>query len=225
MRKVLLFLLPFAVFFLNVSSEVIEVKTKKGRRILINKAKKSSPSKYSKYKKLSGVSSSRHDYLARIKELSEKYQLREDLIVAVAKAESGLNPYAVSRKGAVGIMQLMHSTAKKYGVANRFNIDENLEAGVRHLRYLFHRYNNNIPMTLAAYNAGEDAVKRYRGIPPFRETRNYIKRVMKSMGLGYSTLFTLKKKTKIYRYKTADGRTVISDSLPANAKGKIEVIE
>jgi len=72
----------------------------------------------------------------------------------VAKTESGFNPLAVSPKGAVGIMQLMKETARQYGVINRYNPNENMEAGVRHLKYLYEKYRGNIPLTLAAYNAG-----------------------------------------------------------------------
>lgn len=162
-------------------------------------------------------------YLEKIRALSYKYQLREDLIIAVTKAESSFNPRAVSRKGAVGLMQLMRSTAQQYGVKNRFNADQNLEAGVKHLKHLYQKYGRNLPITLAAYNAGEEAVKKYKGVPPYRETRNYIRRVYRYMGLSYTSSFSLAKSTKIYKYITKDGKIVISDSPPAGAKGKIEI--
>lgn len=164
-------------------------------------------------------------YLIKIKKLSQKYGVKKDLIIAVARAESGFNPFAVSRKGAVGIMQLMADTAMKYGVVNRYNADQNLEAGVRHLKYLYKKYNRNIPLTLAAYNAGETAVEQYKGVPPYKETRAFIKRVMNYMGMTYSSFYNSKFSTKIYQYRTKDGRIVITDSYPANAEGPITIIE
>ncbi|UCH94677.1 MAG: lytic transglycosylase domain-containing protein [Candidatus Aminicenantes bacterium] len=164
-------------------------------------------------------------YLVKIRKLAGKYGLKESLIIAVARAESGFNPFAVSKKGAVGIMQLMQDTALKYGVVNRYNADQNLEAGVRHLKYLYVKYNRSIPLTLAAYNAGEEAVKKYKGVPPYKETRTFIKRVMKYMGMAYSNFFSPKITTKIYQYRTKDGRIMITDKYPSNAPGPVTVIE
>ena len=125
-------------------------------------------------------------YMEKIQTLTQKHDFREDLVIAVAKAESSFNPFAVSPKGAVGLMQLMKDTARQYGVFNRYNASENLEAGVKHLKYLYQKYRNNIPLTLAAYNAGEDSVSKYNGIPPFAETKQYIRRVMSLMGMSYT---------------------------------------
>ena len=83
-------------------------------------------------------------------------------------------------------MQLMKDTALQYGVFNRYNADENLEAGVKHLKYLYQKYKSNIPLTLAAYNAGEESVRKYNGIPPYPETKQYIRRVMSLMGMSYT---------------------------------------
>lgn len=165
------------------------------------------------------------EYLIKIKKLSQKYGVEELLIIAVARAESGFNRFAVSRKGAVGIMQLMADTAVKYGVDNRYDADQNLEAGVRHLKYLHKKYNGNIPLTLAAYNAGETAVENYKGVPPYKETRTFIKRVMNYMGMTYSSSYDSQFSTKIYQYRTKDGRIMITDSFPSNADGPITIIE
>lgn len=164
-------------------------------------------------------------YLTKIRKLARKYGVKESLIIAVARAESGFNPFAVSKKGAVGIMQLMKDTALKYGVVNRYNADQNLEAGVRHLKYLYKKYNRNIPLTLAAYNAGETAVEKYKGVPPYKETRTFVKRVMSYMGMSYSSFYNSRFSTKIYQYRTKDGRIMITDSYPSNAEGPITVIE
>jgi soluble lytic murein transglycosylase-like protein len=163
-------------------------------------------------------------YKEKIQTLTQKHDLREDLVIAVAKAESSFNPFAISPKGAVGLMQLMKGTAQQYGVFNRYNANENLEAGVKHLKYLYQKYKNNIPLTLAAYNAGEESVSKYNGIPPYPETRQYIRRVMSLMGLSYTFSATARAKTKIYKYTTSSGKTIITDTLPAEITGNIEIL-
>jgi hypothetical protein len=164
-------------------------------------------------------------YKNKIQSLSETHDLREDLVIAVAKAESSFNPFAVSPKGAVGLMQLMKSTAEQYGVFNRYNADDNLEAGVKHLKFLYDKYNGNIPLTLAAYNAGEEAVKKYNGVPPYPETKQYIRRVMSLMGMSYAFSATVRPKMKIYKYTSPCGKTIITDTLPAEISGRIEVLD
>ncbi|MCD6363720.1 MAG: lytic transglycosylase domain-containing protein [Synergistetes bacterium] len=98
--------------------------------------------------------------------------------MAVIQAESGFNPRAVSSKGAMGLMQLMPATARELGVSDPFDIEDNIMGGVKYLRYLSEKYKGNLELILAAYNAGPYAVDRYRGIPPYRETQNYVQRVL-----------------------------------------------
>ena len=164
-------------------------------------------------------------YKEKIQTLSQKHDLREDLVIAVAKAESSFNPFAVSPKGAVGLMQLMKATAQQYGVFNRYNANENLEAGVKHLKYLYQKFNSNIPLTLAAYNAGEECVKKYNGVPPYPETKQYIRRVMSLMGMSYTFSPTVRPKMKIYKYTTTAGKTIITDTLPSEITGNIEILD
>ncbi|MCP4216171.1 MAG: lytic transglycosylase domain-containing protein [bacterium] len=167
------------------------------------------------------------EYLGKIKRLARKHRVKVNLIVAVIRAESSFNPFAVSPKGAVGLMQLMPDTARMYGVFNRYNVDQNLEAGIRHLKYLYGLY-KDIPLTLAAYNAGETAVAKYNGVPPYKETQTYVKRVMRYMGMGYSGFArrsTKKSKHRIYRVITSDGRVTITDSLPGNVDGTVSIID
>jgi len=118
---------------------------------------------------------------AHIKEVAARHGVRADLVAAVIEAESDYNPRAVSRRGARGLMQLMPKTAASLGVNDPFDPKANIEAGVKHLRAMMDRFDNNIPLALAAYNAGEVAVIKYRGIPPYRETRAYVNRILKRL--------------------------------------------
>jgi soluble lytic murein transglycosylase-like protein len=112
---------------------------------------------------------------------SKKHGIDESLVKAVIYTESYFNPNATSHKGASGLMQLMPATAEKYGVSDLYNPRQNIIAGIKHLVYLSKLFPNNIRHVIAAYNAGENAVKRYKGIPPYRETQGYVKKVMKHL--------------------------------------------
>lgn len=124
----------------------------------------------------SAKDSNRYDHL--ISEFCEKYQVDFALIKAMIRAESGFNPYAVSRKGAKGLMQLMPQTALRMNVLNIHNPKDNIEGGVRYFKYLLSLFNNDLRLSLAAYNAGENLVSELRSIPPYRETVDYIRKVL-----------------------------------------------
>lgn len=126
-------------------------------------------------------------YAADIQEISRRHGVSPALTEAVVRTESGFDPTAVSPKGAGGLMQLMPKTASALGVLDRFDPRENIEGGVRHLRYLLDRYQGRVALALAAYNAGEGAVDIYRGIPPYPETRQYVQRVLRQAGLADAT--------------------------------------
>ena len=113
-----------------------------------------------------------------IETFASKYDIDSYFIKAIIKQESGFNVNAKSKKGAMGLMQLMPATAKSLGVSDAFNPWENIEGGVKHLRGLLNKYDNNPELALAAYNAGSGAVKKYGGIPPYKETQNYVKSIM-----------------------------------------------
>ena len=117
--------------------------------------------------------------------ISSRYAIAPELTEAVIHVESHYNPNAVSKAGAMGLMQLMPATAKRYGVHNRRNPRQNIEAGVRYLRDLMEMFNNDLYLVLAAYNAGENAVKRHGfKIPPYTETQNYVQRVRSQLKLS-----------------------------------------
>src|SRR5271165_1269576 len=122
--------------------------------------------------------STKQDLTAIISDASSRNQIDADFIASVIHAESATNPRAVSRKGAQGLMQLMPETARQLGVQNSLDPAENVDGGVRFLRELLLRYNGNAAKALAAYNAGPQRVQQYNGVPPFRETRAYITRVI-----------------------------------------------
>ena len=119
------------------------------------------------------------DYESIIQKMSDKFDVDPTLVRAVIRAESGFNQRALSPAGARGLMQLMPTTARRHGVRNIHAPEENIRGGVKHLRELLDRYGDNVSMALAAYNAGEGHVDRYRGIPPIPETRSYVARVLK----------------------------------------------
>jgi soluble lytic murein transglycosylase-like protein len=112
-----------------------------------------------------------------VREAADRHSVDPALIRAVIETESNWNPKAYSHKGAGGLMQLIPTTAQRYGAYDLFNPQQNIDAGVKHLKRLLERYNGNLDLALAAYNAGEGAVDRAHGIPAFRETQNYVQKV------------------------------------------------
>ena len=111
---------------------------------------------------------------------AQQHHLHPALLLAVMKAESSFNPTVISKAGAVGLMRLIPETAIRHGVRNLYDTNENVTGGAKHLRYLLDRFHGNIRLTLAAYNAGERKVDRYRQIPPYKETQDYVKKVLAS---------------------------------------------
>ncbi|MDH3635611.1 MAG: lytic transglycosylase domain-containing protein [Gammaproteobacteria bacterium] len=121
----------------------------------------------------------RKRFASKIAEVASRYQVPEALIHAVITVESAYDPNAISRAGAVGLMQLMPATARRYGVANRRNPYANLTGGTRYLKDLLLRFDRNLELALAGYNAGENAVEKFGNqIPPFDETQNYVRKVL-----------------------------------------------
>ncbi len=148
------------------------VKTWKGW-VEVEKRYGSSSVNYAKMKE------NRKKYSGTISHFAKHYKLPTPLLHAVITAESSYDPNAISSAGAVGLMQLMPGTAKRYGVLNRKNPYENIKGGTNYLRDLLGMFDNNLVLALAAYNAGENAVKKYGNkIPPYKETQNYVRKVL-----------------------------------------------
>jgi soluble lytic murein transglycosylase-like protein len=142
-----------------------------------------------------------------ILEHSRRNNVRPSLVRAVVQVESGFNPLAYSPKGAMGLMQLMPTTARVFGVRNAFNPDENVRAGVAYLRQLLDRYGDNEELALAAYNAGPGAVDKHgQSIPPYRETRDYVSKVHTIAGQNKNTAV----RTRLYKLiEVIDGHEVV----------------
>jgi soluble lytic murein transglycosylase len=160
-------------------------------------------------------------YLHEIREAAARHGVPERLVSAVIRVESGFNPRAVSPKGARGLMQLMPGTASLLGVRNSFDPRENIDGGVRHLRGLLDRFPNSLPLALAAYNAGEQAVTQHRGIPPYPETQGYVARILSLLGLPPTPGTGADSPTPVldrtYRTEGADG-TIVYTNIPPRVR-------
>jgi len=152
-------------------------------------------------------SSDYNRYRDIIEYCSRKHGISTKFIHSVISVESDYNPKSVSHKGAVGLMQLMPETAKYYGVKDIYDPKQNIEGGVKYLKDLIKVYNGRTDLVLAAYNAGQEAIKKYKGIPPYPETRGFIQkvnRIYRRRGITFST--------QIYTFHDSSGTTVFTNS-------------
>lgn len=154
------------------------------------------------------------DYLQIIQDKSRKYNIAPSLVNAVIEVESNWNSTAVSKKGARGLMQLMPSTAREMDIGNPLNPEENIEGGVRYLRHLLDKFNGDLSLALAAYNAGPDKIEKFKGIPPITETRQYVKRVLSLYNGNPGT----EKNLSIYKITLNDGGILYTNIPPVNKK-------
>jgi soluble lytic murein transglycosylase-like protein len=148
----------------------------------------------------------RRTYDPVVRKVAKRHGIEADLIHAIIRAESNYESTAVSPKGARGLMQLMPDTARAYGVSDFFDPEQNIEGGTKYLKDLIKLYGGKTGLVLAAYNAGQEAVKKYKGIPPYPETREYIKRIQ----AGYKNA-SIRTRTVIYKYYDADGKLVLTN--------------
>jgi len=146
-----------------------------------------------------------------IDRISEQHGVDPELVRAVARVESNYNPRAVSNRGALGVMQLLPETAKRFGVVNVWDARQNIEGGVKFLKFLSGMFPNNLPYVLAAYNAGESAVVKHGGIPPFPETRAYVRRITAVYKKGTVLTAESEPSTVIVSFHDPAGRTVYSN--------------
>ena len=150
---------------------------------------------------------SNNEFLKEINQASLKHAVNPNLITAVIDAESSFRPDVVSSKGAMGLMQIMPETAKRFNLFDPFDPYQNIDCGARYLKYLLLRFHGNMRFALAAYNAGETQVKKYGTVPPFKETTNYVRKVLNS----FKTLE--RKRNLIYKSISPKGTIVFTDDL------------
>jgi soluble lytic murein transglycosylase-like protein len=144
-----------------------------------------------------------------VQQAAVKNAVDPNLVRAIIQVESNFNPHAVSRKGAIGLMQLMPRTARSLNVSNPYDPAQNVDAGVRHFKELLDSYHGNLELSLAAYNAGAGAVHRSRGVPKYPETRNYVKKITGIYGSNTARLFTVGQPLEFKR--DADGHLSVSN--------------
>jgi soluble lytic murein transglycosylase-like protein len=157
---------------------------------------------------------------ASIVQHSRQQKVAADLVRAVIQVESAFNPVAVSTKGAMGLMQLMPATAVELGVANPFDPDQNIRGGVQYLRRLLDRYNGNVELALAAYNAGIGNVEKYGDVPPFKETKSYVKKITGGKPVAASVPENI-----IYKwFELKNGKPSVRFSNKPPAEGSYEIV-
>lgn len=204
MRRSVLVVSLLVISCLSARAEIVLYQNHNGRRYFTNLNPKP-PRRQTPQSPTPGTAVVPVRTLRLIRELARQYRIESRLLQAIIKVESNFNPHAVSAAGASGLMQLMPATAKRFDVDDPFNPRANIEGGIRYLQHLRRQFPNDLQHVLAAYNAGEDAVRRYNGIPPYPETQRYVKRVMTYYGLSPIP-------EKIYRFRKANGSILFTNT-------------
>jgi hypothetical protein len=202
--------------FSNVSVGTAK-KYKKIKSAAASKQQATTPSSPAPSPVPSSSSDSPNAYVDIIYSACNRHGVDPALVHAIVKVESDFNPYAMSKKGAMGLMQLMPQTAAEMKVGNSFNPNDNIDGGVKYLRYLIDRYEGNLSLALAAYNSGETAVKKWGTIPPYRETQNYVQRILRIYGgdeKAHRPRYT------IYMVYGEDGALMLTDDPSKNTSHK-----
>ena len=171
------------------------------------KGKKQKPKSEKLYSNDSKRNLFNNKFLKEINQASSKHAVNPNLITAVIDAESSFRPHVVSSKGAMGLMQIMPETAKRFNLVDPFDPYQNIDCGVRYLKYLLSRFRGNMRFALAAYNAGETQVTKYGAVPPFRETTAYVRKVLNSFKI------LERKRNLIYKSISPKGTMVFTDDL------------
>ncbi len=152
------------------------------------------------------------NYVSLIRQYGSQYGVDEDLIRAIIKVESGFDPRAVSAKDCKGLMQLHPDTARRFGVTNSFDPAENIEGGVKYLTFLMDSFDRKLDLVLAAYNAGENAVRRYHGVPPYPETIEYVDRVKTAFGKDLAPPSPVRHVQRVVRVIDENGAVVLTNA-------------
>jgi len=168
-----------------------------------------------------GATEKSRPYDQTIERQATKHGVSPELVRAVIQVESAFNPNAISPKGAMGLMQLMPATATQFGVTNPFHPEQNIGGGTAYLRQLLTRYGNKVDLALAAYNAGPGSVEKYGAVPPYSETRSYVRKVTATSGATAA----VPPASRIYKWtETIDGRAVVRYSNKPPASGSYETV-
>src|SRR5437867_3253422 len=210
-------ILSFSAKNVVEGQEIVKVTGKDGKKIYANTEEvyqlvnNANPSETVKIQTTPANNRASQEIDNLIDHISGQHGVDPELVKAVARVESNYNPRAVSYKGALGLMQLLPGTAKRFGVFNVWDPQQNIEGGVKFLKFLSGMFPNNLPYVLAAYNAGENAGVRHRGIPPYRETQAYVRRITGLYNKGSVLTAENEPSGIIVSYRDEAGRVVYSN--------------
>src|SRR5437867_2302423 len=210
-------ILSFSAKNVVEGQEIVKVTGKDGKKIYANTEEvyqlvnNANPSETVKIRTTPADNRASQEIDNLIDHISGQHGVDPELVKAVARVESNYNPRAVSYKGALGLMQLLPETAKRFGVSNVWDPQQNIEGGVKFLKFLSEMFPNNLPYVLAAYNAGENAVVKHRGIPPYRETQAYVRKITSLYKKGSILAARSDADGSIVCYRDETGRVVYSN--------------